>query len=122
MALWICVAGRSTGVCTSCPHAITPRQGHPEAHRTFIEVSRRPQTAARGGLAIGRGDFQRAGHARRGYAAAREEKGEPRMITPTPRTASSVTLTRGFRIAVAPSYVPEHSEPDAGRFVFGYRI
>ena len=44
------------------------------------------------------------------------------MITPTPRTASSVTLTRGFRVAVAPSYLPEHSEPEAGRFVFGYRI
>jgi len=44
------------------------------------------------------------------------------MITPTPQTASSVTLTRGFRIAVAPSYLPDHSEPEADRFVFGYRI
>jgi ApaG protein len=44
------------------------------------------------------------------------------MITPTPKIASSVTLTRGFRVAVAPLYLPDHSEPDAGRFVFGYRI
>jgi ApaG protein len=44
------------------------------------------------------------------------------MITPTPKIASSVTLTRGFRVAVAPSYLADHSEPESGRFVFGYRI
>lgn len=44
------------------------------------------------------------------------------MITPTPKIASSVTLTRGFRVSVAPSYMPEHSDPLGGRFVFGYRI
>ncbi|MEX2219947.1 MAG: Co2+/Mg2+ efflux protein ApaG [Phycisphaerales bacterium] len=44
------------------------------------------------------------------------------MITPTPRIASSVTLTRGFRVSVSPGYLPDHSEPEAGRFVFGYRI
>jgi ApaG protein len=44
------------------------------------------------------------------------------MIRPTPKTVSSVTLTRGFRVAVAPTFLPEHSEPEAERFVFGYRI
>jgi ApaG protein len=44
------------------------------------------------------------------------------MITPTPKIASSVTLTNGFRVAVAPAYMPDTSDPLAGRFVFGYRI
>lgn len=44
------------------------------------------------------------------------------MIIPTPRVTSSVTLTRGFRVAVVPSYLAEHSDPSAGRYVFGYRI
>lgn len=39
-----------------------------------------------------------------------------------PKHAGSVTLTRGVRIAVAPSYLPEHSDPGMGRYVFGYRI
>jgi ApaG protein len=41
---------------------------------------------------------------------------------PQPKTHGSVTLTKGFRVSVAPSYLPDHSEPQNGKFVFGYRV
>ncbi len=31
-------------------------------------------------------------------------------------------ITHGIRITAKPSWLPDESEPDAGRFVFGYRI
>ncbi len=34
----------------------------------------------------------------------------------------SVTTTRKIRIRVAPSYVPEESEPDDERFLFAYHV
>lgn len=34
----------------------------------------------------------------------------------------SNTLTRGIRILVQPSYVPEQSDPDAGQYLFAYHI
>lgn len=37
-------------------------------------------------------------------------------------TLGSVSLTQGVRVAVAPSYLPDQSEPMANRFVFGYRV
>src|SRR2546423_6512068 len=44
------------------------------------------------------------------------------MTPQAPRFAGSVSLTHGVRVAVAPSYLPEHSHPSQGRYVFGYRI
>ena len=38
------------------------------------------------------------------------------------KTTGSVTITQGIRVAVAPSYLAEQSEPDEGRYFFGYRI
>ncbi len=38
------------------------------------------------------------------------------------RNPGSVSLTRGIRVAVAPSYIPEQSDPGASRFLFRYRI
>jgi ApaG protein len=38
------------------------------------------------------------------------------------KALGSVTLTRGVRVAVSPSFMPEQSDPDAGRYVYGYRI
>lgn len=34
----------------------------------------------------------------------------------------SDTVTQGIRVSVAPSYVPERSEPERGRYIFAYRI
>ena len=34
----------------------------------------------------------------------------------------SETVTEGIRVRVLPRYLPEHSDPEANRFVFGYRI
>lgn len=34
----------------------------------------------------------------------------------------SETITRGIRIRVAPSYVPEQSSPDEERYLFAYHI
>lgn len=36
--------------------------------------------------------------------------------------AGSVTITEGVRVAVSPGFLPEHSDVEAGRYVFGYRI
>lgn len=44
------------------------------------------------------------------------------MQRPAPKTLGSVTLTSGFRVSVAPRYLPDHSDPAASRFVFAYRI
>ena len=38
------------------------------------------------------------------------------------RHPGSVTLTRGIRVAVAPAYAPEQSDPALSRFLFTYRI
>src|ERR1041385_8547500 len=43
-------------------------------------------------------------------------------MPPPPKNPGSVSLTRGVRIAVAPSYDPEQSEPALSRFIFAYRI
>lgn len=34
----------------------------------------------------------------------------------------SVAVTQGVRISARPRYLPDHSEPDAARFIFRYRI
>jgi len=34
----------------------------------------------------------------------------------------SETVTQGIRVTVRPFYLPDHSDPDQTRFVFGYRI
>ncbi|MFN0131095.1 MAG: Co2+/Mg2+ efflux protein ApaG [Phycisphaerales bacterium] len=44
------------------------------------------------------------------------------MGHPAPNTTGSVTLTNGFRVAVSPQYLPDQSAPDAGKYVFAYRI
>lgn len=38
------------------------------------------------------------------------------------RNPGSVTLTNGIRIAVAPEFAPERSDPSIGRYFFVYRI
>jgi len=38
------------------------------------------------------------------------------------RDPGSVSLTRGVRVAVSPSFLPENSDTSLGRYVFGYRI
>jgi ApaG protein len=38
------------------------------------------------------------------------------------RQLGSTCVTRGFRVDVSPRYIPEQSDPDAGKFVFAYRI
>lgn len=40
----------------------------------------------------------------------------------TPDSLGSDTLTRGVRVRVRPSYLAEHSDPGAGRWVFAYHI
>ncbi|MBL9030384.1 MAG: Co2+/Mg2+ efflux protein ApaG [Phycisphaerae bacterium] len=44
------------------------------------------------------------------------------MGRPAPSTTGSVTLTHGFRVAASPQYLNDQSAPDAGKYVFGYRI
>lgn len=39
-----------------------------------------------------------------------------------PATAFFYRITNGVRITVRPLYLPEHSEPHAGKFVFAYFI
>ncbi|HRJ50641.1 MAG: Co2+/Mg2+ efflux protein ApaG [Phycisphaeraceae bacterium] len=34
----------------------------------------------------------------------------------------SECVTEGVRVCVEPSYLPDHSDPDDRRFVFGYRV
>lgn len=52
----------------------------------------------------------------------------PVLVTETPAISNgdfckgSETLTRGFRVAVSPIYLRQHSDPDQRRFVFAYRI
>jgi ApaG protein len=36
--------------------------------------------------------------------------------------AGSVTITSGIRIAVTPSFLADQSDPEAGKYVFGYRV
>ena len=43
-------------------------------------------------------------------------------IPPPLRNPGSVSLTRGIRIAVAPSFSPDHSDPSIPRYTFTYRI
>lgn len=31
-------------------------------------------------------------------------------------------VTRGIRVSVRPAFLPEHSRPEAGRWVFGYQV
>lgn len=38
------------------------------------------------------------------------------------RPLSSVAVTHGFRVSVAPRYMPEHSEPDESKWLFAYHI
>jgi ApaG protein len=42
------------------------------------------------------------------------------MRMPTPEYSD--TTTEGIRVGAAAFYMPEHSDPDADRFVFGYNI
>jgi len=44
------------------------------------------------------------------------------MQKPAPKTLSSVTLTRGFRVSVLPHFIAEQSSPDESRYIFSYRI
>jgi ApaG protein len=50
------------------------------------------------------------------------------MPTKTQKTArttkpfGSDTLTRGVRVRVTPSFLPEQSSPEHGKYLFGYRI
>jgi ApaG protein len=37
-------------------------------------------------------------------------------------TTGSVAITEGVRVAVAPAYLPDQSDPEEDRFLFGYRI
>jgi len=39
-----------------------------------------------------------------------------------PATESSDILTHGIRIDATAFYLPEESEPEDGRYLFGYRI
>lgn len=39
-----------------------------------------------------------------------------------PATQGESRPTRGLRVSVRPEYLPEHSDADAARFVFGYHI
>jgi len=42
---------------------------------------------------------------------------------PAPRrNPGSVTMTRGVRVAVAPAYAPDQSDPGLSRYLFTYRI
>ena len=38
------------------------------------------------------------------------------------KSLGSVTLSNGVRVAVSPWYLPDQSDPQVGRYVFGYRI
>jgi ApaG protein len=40
----------------------------------------------------------------------------------SPGRGGSVTITEGIRVAVSPAFLPEHSDVEEGRYVFGYRI
>lgn len=37
-------------------------------------------------------------------------------------TLGSSCITRGLRVEVQPRYIPDESDPGAGRFTFGYRV
>jgi ApaG protein len=39
-----------------------------------------------------------------------------------PACRGSESSSNGFRIAVFPTYLPDHSDPEARQFIFGYRI
>jgi ApaG protein len=39
-----------------------------------------------------------------------------------PKNGGSVTITEGVRVAVSPSFLPEHSDLEEGRYVFAYRV
>ncbi|MCH2160274.1 MAG: Co2+/Mg2+ efflux protein ApaG [Phycisphaerales bacterium] len=34
----------------------------------------------------------------------------------------SVTLTEGIEVTVSPSFLPEHSDPESGRWIFAYQV
>ena len=42
--------------------------------------------------------------------------------SPTACPHGSVTLTKPLKISVSPSFIPEHSDPDTGRWIFAYKI
>lgn len=44
------------------------------------------------------------------------------MLDLTPQTGHSDCTTQGIRVQVAATYLPEHSEPDLGRFHFAYQV
>lgn len=44
------------------------------------------------------------------------------VTSPDTPKHGSVTVTEPIRISVSPSYIPEHSDPDAGRWIFAYKI
>lgn len=44
------------------------------------------------------------------------------MQKPAPKTLGSVSLTKGFRVSVAPRFEPVHTDASVPRFVFSYRI
>ena len=44
------------------------------------------------------------------------------MSTNSPKPSGSVTITAGIRVAISPSFIPEHSDPEENRFVFAYRV
>ena len=44
------------------------------------------------------------------------------MMTSTAQTHGSVATTAGIVVRVTPKYVPDHSDPDAKRYIFSYAI
>ena len=44
------------------------------------------------------------------------------VTRPAASKHGSVTVTEPIRISVSPSYISEHSDPDAGRWIFAYKI
>lgn len=43
-------------------------------------------------------------------------------ISPLRRPRASEAVTNGFRVSVEPTYLPEQSDPDSRKYLFGYRI
>jgi ApaG protein len=56
--------------------------------------------------------------------SAREAAGASagELTRPKAVCKGSVAVTNGFQVDVAPMYLPDHSNPEARRWVFGYRI
>lgn len=44
------------------------------------------------------------------------------VIQRRPACKGSEVETNGFRVAIFPSYLPDHSDPQGRQYVFGYRV